>query len=152
VSDEKTILLYALSTLAQTCAALAAFVGAVGLYRLQSLHNRRRDLLRHIWESLGDLPAPEEDVLTEARRHMANRPALAAMVRDVEPIPKHLQQSRQWLMALEAWNLLVIGATLVGFNYVSGLASSAWTSGALWLTAVGTVAVTGLCVFVWTKD
>jgi len=32
VTDAETILLYALSTLAQTCAALAAFVGAVGIY------------------------------------------------------------------------------------------------------------------------
>ena len=37
VTDPQTTILYALSTLAQTCAALAAFVGAVGLYRLQSL-------------------------------------------------------------------------------------------------------------------
>jgi len=32
----KTTLLYALSTLAQTCATLVAFIGALGLYRLQS--------------------------------------------------------------------------------------------------------------------
>ena len=34
--------LYALSTLAQTCAALAAFVGAIGLFLLQLLRERRQ--------------------------------------------------------------------------------------------------------------
>jgi len=52
----ETTLLYLLSTLAQTCAALAAFVGAIGLYRLQSLRDRRRDLLREISDTLGYPP------------------------------------------------------------------------------------------------
>ena len=34
---ERDAVLYALSTLAQTCAALAAFVSALALYKLQSL-------------------------------------------------------------------------------------------------------------------
>ena len=37
VTDAQTTVLYALSTFAQTCAALAAFVGAVGLYKLRLL-------------------------------------------------------------------------------------------------------------------
>ena len=36
----ETTILYALSTIAQTCAALSAFVGAVGIYRLQSLRDQ----------------------------------------------------------------------------------------------------------------
>src|SRR5436309_9523451 len=44
MSDAETTVLYALSTLAQTCAALAAFVGAVGVFRLQVLATRRRQL------------------------------------------------------------------------------------------------------------
>jgi hypothetical protein len=39
VKDETTILLYALSTIAQTVAALAAFVEAVGIFRLQLLRS-----------------------------------------------------------------------------------------------------------------
>ena len=39
-------LLYVLSTLAQTCAALAAFVGAVGIFRLQTLRDQRAALER----------------------------------------------------------------------------------------------------------
>src|SRR5229473_6771625 len=39
-----TTVLYTLSTLAQTCAALAAFVGAVGVFRLQILREQRREV------------------------------------------------------------------------------------------------------------
>ncbi len=45
---------YPLSTLAQTCAALAAFVGAVGVYRLQSLKDKRRGLLQSIYARRGN--------------------------------------------------------------------------------------------------
>ena len=41
-------MLYALSTLAQTCAALAAFVGAVGIFRLQVLRDRYAALEREV--------------------------------------------------------------------------------------------------------
>jgi hypothetical protein len=40
--------LYALSTLAHTCAALAALVGAVGLYRIGLLVERRRNVLEEL--------------------------------------------------------------------------------------------------------
>ena len=39
--SERDAVLYELSTLAQTCAALAAFVGAVGIFRLQALRDGR---------------------------------------------------------------------------------------------------------------
>jgi hypothetical protein len=152
VSDEKTILLYALSTLAQTCAALAAFVGAVGLFRLQSLRDRRRDLMGDIVRSMGHRPAPEEAVLVEARRQAPDRPGVAAFIQEWEPIPGRLRQSRWSLMVFEVWNLLVIGATLVGFNYVSALVSRpALAFWVLWVAVVGTVGVTVYCVFVWTE-
>jgi len=35
MNDQTTTVLYTLTTLAQSCAALAAFVGAVGVFRLQ---------------------------------------------------------------------------------------------------------------------
>jgi len=41
MDNTTTTVLYALSTIAQTCAALAAFVGAVGVFRLQSLLTSR---------------------------------------------------------------------------------------------------------------
>jgi len=54
-------------------------------------------------------------------------------------------------MAFEAWNLLVIGAALVGFNYVPALAAGRCTFWAIWLAALGTVVVTASCVYAWTK-
>jgi hypothetical protein len=50
---ERDAVLYALSTLAQTCAALAAFVGAVGLYRVQPVASQRRALIISIHASIG---------------------------------------------------------------------------------------------------
>jgi len=61
VNDAQTIILYALSTLAQTCAALAAFVGAVGLFRLQSLRDQRRDARRELQVLAGRLTGRETD-------------------------------------------------------------------------------------------
>src|SRR2546426_886235 len=42
-----------------------------------------------------------------------------------------LQESQRALFVFEAWNLLVIGASLVGFNYIPPLVSSPWTFWAL---------------------
>ena len=43
----ETTVLYALTTLAQSCAALAAFVGALGVFRIQMLRDQKRDAERN---------------------------------------------------------------------------------------------------------
>jgi len=69
VTNQETTLLYILTTLAQTCAALAAFVGAVGLFRLQTLRDQHaraeRDLRGLIERATGreSFRQPVEDVL-----------------------------------------------------------------------------------------
>jgi hypothetical protein len=160
MSDAETTVLYALSTLAQTCAALAAFVGAVGLYRLQILRDRRReaefelrrwsdwqgrDIMRvtldEINTAIDNPPSPNPPDLPRARRA---RDEWAAF-------PPRIDQSRNALIVFEAWNLLVIGVSLVGFNYVPSLASSPCSFPGLWVAAVGTVAVAGYCVYAWTR-
>lgn len=55
-------------------------------------------------------------------------------------------------MIFETWNLLVIGAALVGFNHVPALAACPWTLPAVWPMAMVTVVITFCCVFVWTKE
>ena len=50
----ETTLLYALSTLAQTCAALAAFVGAVGLFRLQLVREALSSAQRNLRATAAD--------------------------------------------------------------------------------------------------
>jgi hypothetical protein len=163
--DPGTVVLYALSTLAQTCAALAAFVGAVGLFRLQLLragqstaeHDMRglsgqaaifpRDVA--FWLPVGDIAAgvasadPKQGGFVVAARQ-----AWATWLA-FEP---RLGCSRRALVIFEGWNLGVIFVSLIGFNHVAWLSSSPWTPGALWLVALGTVGVTGWCVFAWTRE
>jgi hypothetical protein len=60
-------------------------------------------------------------------------------------------RTRRALLVLEAWNLGVIGVSLIGFNYVPILARASWFSCALLVVATGTVLVPLWCVWVWTK-
>jgi hypothetical protein len=167
VPDQGTVLLYALSTLAQTCAALAAFVGAVGLFRVERLMERRKDtaenlrslaadaqiLSRTIWMSLAMQTVVER--VDEAVARRGGEPGVAAagaVLQEWRGFDARVANSRWWLVVFEGWNLLVIGASLVGFNYVGLLVMSPGTFWALWAAAIGTVAVTGYCVYAWTKD
>ncbi len=151
--DQGTILLYTLSTLAQTCAALAAFVGAIGLYHLQSLRARRESLLRDIAATLGHPAMTTDQLLAGARtRAKDHHPPLTALLHDYDNAPSWIRRSAKALGAFEAWNLLVIGTALVGFNYVEWLTAWKGTFWALWVVALGTVGVTGWCVYAWTRE
>jgi hypothetical protein len=164
VSDDKTILLYALSTLAQSCAALAAFVGAVGLFRLQSLRDQHRDAERELHVLAGRLTGREQDripleevlgiVKSGSGRgtNDPNVPAARKLHAEWTTFPSRRRDSSRALMLFEVWNLLVIGVALVGFNHVTALAVCPWTLRALWPVALGTIAVTIYCVFAWTKE
>jgi len=158
--------LYALSTLAQTCAALAAFVGAVGLYNLQSLsgeHARNEQTIRGLLAgilSLGSVPVlPLDQIIQVARTNIVGQSTAPRGVVDSlrnaltkwDGFAGRHQRATWALFIFEAWNLLVIGVSLVGFNYVPFLTSSPCTFWALWATAVGTVAVTGYSVYAWTR-
>lgn len=152
--------LYALSTLAQTCAALAAFVGALGVYRLQSLVSKRQEVelrLRGLGAAtrgaLGDYAIlPMQAILDEVRDVVrSNHPRQGPQIRQIEEAlsewesfgPDH-RRSRRLLFGFIAWNLAVIFVALVGFDLVSSLKGCVWTSVGLWVAAVGTVLVTGL--------
>jgi hypothetical protein len=168
MTDDETTMLYALSTLAQTCAALAAFVGAVGIYRLQGLvveHARNEHTLRGLLAgtvlSGSEVQnRPIAEVVSVARANTGERSGLSSHVAmslrgalaewDAHPARRH--RATRALIAFETWNLLVIFGALVGFNHVALLASSPWTLRALWPAALITVAVTVYCVFVWTRD
>jgi hypothetical protein len=164
VPDSGTIVLYVLSTLAQTCAALAAFVGAVGVFRLQTLRDQHRDAereLRACCEGLSNRNAFDV-TLSEVRgwikKHQKPRSDHPSLPR-AEQAEAHwlafgpgINRSRDVLVVFELWNLFVIAASLVGFNYVQGLASWRWTPAVLWIAATGTVGVTLGCVVAWTKQ
>jgi len=162
--DQGTILLYALSTLAQTCAALAAFVGAVGLFRLQLLRDQRKEAERELRvrsEGLVNrdvLRIPMDEILEgieSAERRGSEHPNLLgakeARGRWERFVPR-LTASRRALVVFELWNLGVIAVSLSGFNYISPWAGASqvifW---ALWAIALVTAFITVGCVIVWTQ-
>jgi hypothetical protein len=165
VAEARTTILYALSTLAQTCAALAAFVGAVGIYRLQLLltsHERTADAIKGIMAHRISRERSTDQIVDAANRGLAGDPNFAVDEGQHERLRRSLAKwagfnrryrgSRSWLIGFEAWNLLVILASLVGFNHVPALAVCPWTLWALWPVALVTAGVTGYCVFIWTRD
>jgi hypothetical protein len=158
MSDETTILLYVLSTLAQTCAALAAFVGAVGLYRLQSLRDERarnESTLRALHEAATGSPEAARRKTIEEIVDLIRADVVGNMPRALAGWAAHPARHRsatRALLAFEMWNLLMIFAALVGFNHVATLAACPWTFRVLWPVAAGTVAVTVYCVLVWTRE
>jgi hypothetical protein len=129
-----TTVLYTLSTLAQTCAALAAFVGAVGVFRLQILREQRREV----------------DQIRRLRLYTIQRPDGGW---DGTPagFERPIRNSRIVLILFEVWNVGLIAASLIGFNYISTWAGAGWLSCALWGVAAGTAGVTLSCVYVWTR-
>lgn len=167
MNDAQTTVLYALSTLAQTCAALAAFVGAVGLYRLQSLrddHARNERTLRGLLATATLSPAAAEqqtveEVVQVVRANVRQRSSFpAAVVENMrralvewDAFARRFSRATRGLLIFEAWNLLMIFAALAGFNYVPSLASCGWTFWGIWIAAIGTVGVTGYSVYAWTR-
>jgi len=149
----ETTLLYILSTLAQTCAALAAFVGAVGLYRLQSLRAHREDLLRDMRGRLMQPTTARANVLAAAATAAKDGDkATGELLEEYNRIPDRLRWSRCALVIFEFWNLFLVAVSLVGFNYIKSWASSSWSFWGVWVTAIGTVAVTGYSVYAWTRE
>ena len=159
-----TTVLYALSTIAQTCAALAAFVGAIGVFRLQRLYDERARLEASIRPARFELAGHDSAVTAHSianivewfhayrdRTQPAERgEAISAALLMVDAwcvIPSRLRRARAALISFEVWNVGAIGAALIGFNHVGMLASrgllTAWL---LWVLVIGTVLVTLACV------
>jgi len=137
VSPEKTTLLYILSTLAQTCAALAAFVGAIGLFRLQTVREQLRAAQRTLRENAAnagivhrglEFRVPFREVVKAAEEMPTTRPANSpwqAMIREDlarwQRSVTRFQLAYVGLVLFETWNLLLIAVSLIGFNYVQVL-------------------------------
>jgi hypothetical protein len=145
---------YALSMLAQTCAALAAFVGAVGVYRLQSLKDKRRGLLQSIYARRGNPTEAVEIFVAQAAEYAKaqNDHELQDLLTRYGQVAPTIQRNVSALCLFEAWNLFVILISLAGFAHTHRLVGSWWTPRALWCIAVITVIVTGYGVVVWLKS
>ena len=167
MTDTMTTFLYALSTLAQTCSALAAFVGAIGLYRLQHLHNEHavsEDKLRGLYAAatLSKETASRQTIEEIVRlcQVALEQPSSVSVVvlegmqrvlAEWNTFGPRLSHATSMLMIFEAWNLIVIGCSLAGFNYVPSLAGSSIAFWGIWVAAVGTVLVTAFCLFVFAR-
>lgn len=155
--------LYALSTIAQTCAALAALVGALALYRMQTMRDdhatneqRLRDL---ITPGLGRTAALDE-VLRSARAQAGDRSGLSAglvarlrmAMAEWDAFGPRYERAVRTFTVFEAWNLTVILASLLGFGCASWLASR-WTvfTVGLIVCSIGTVVVTGGALYVMAR-
>ena len=151
----ETTVLYVLTTLAQSCAALAAFVGAIGVFRLQMLRDQR---LAAQHELMADVYAVIRrdmlfDALLEHVELNKTNPqyAKAVQARDLWKmyVPR-LKQARSALIRLEAWTLVVIGASLIAFNFIPWLKDARWLPYALLVVVIVTVTITLWSVVVWT--
>lgn len=150
---------YALSTLAQTCATLVALIGALGLYRLQSLSGKVHDTHRNLrgylasvgkfeWkpEVLSLLPDRRvREISRNAIAHPENpqqekiQEALSEELEQRQALGRDTRRTQRLLIFFGGWNLIVILFSLVGFDFVADLSGCWFTSLALWLSAGGTV-------------
>ena len=142
--------LYALSTIAQTCAALAALVGALALYRLQAMRDAHAAQERSIRELASGIMARDEalsgprDRVLEVAHANIDRPGFREALDEFHAHDDRYARAIAWFIAFEAWNLAAILASLLGFTCVSWLASHWWWfAGLLIFCSLGTVAVTG---------
>lgn len=142
MTDQQTNVLYVLTTLAQSCAALAAFVGAVGVFRIQMLREQRQGAEKVLrgrtheasifrdaafWVPIDDIAKRLDTVradlnLKDTDTSNESNPSLGALfaafkaldVWRVSEVP--FKRTRGALLLLEGWNLAVITVALVGFQ------------------------------------
>jgi hypothetical protein len=149
--------LYALSTLAQTCAALAAFVGAVGLFRLQTLRDQHRESEFEYRARVRMSTGHETHAVPIARVFELDRSITDAEKRqyvdegrsDWQDAAPHVRHTICALAVFEAWILFVILISIGGLAHVRAIACWSPASAALWLIAILTVVITGGALFVW---
>ena len=157
--------LYALSTVAQTGAALAALVGALALYKLQAMraaHERTERIIQELVDAHLPFgrPAPVYEKMRIAREHVQRgglpeaalekcRTALAEWCQ----FDSRYKRAVRSLLIFEAWNLLAILVALSGFVCASWLAFH-WMLFAILLIvcSIMTVAVTGGALYVMARQ
>jgi len=156
---DPTTILYGMSTLAQTCAALAALVGALGLYRLQSIRNRQADVERQMrqmlvnvvgsWEWAQSVPTHllvDQHAVAFARGGSAAAPRMQGYLDEWQRFDPDYRRTSKLLGGFITWNILTIGISLIGFAFVHRLAWSSVPVFGLWGLTIGTVVATVIMV------
>jgi len=109
--------LYALSTLAQTCAALAAFVGAIGLFLLQSIREQQRSSEQAMRVSLVDVYSNYHEVV-----YVLSLSVVLKQVEQARREPDRVGTTRAKRIedAFETWNGFAPAAWLRSQNRAAG--------------------------------
>src|SRR2546427_12302666 len=116
--DPHTTVLYMLSTLAQTCAALAALIGAVGLYRLQQLHGEQEEIFDDFHANIGRPAEGRVRLLQLAREKAQTSPAIAGALDRLTGIRRRVYVALAALLLFEAWQIRSIRCAPLGCSCV----------------------------------
>jgi hypothetical protein len=166
----KETLYYGLSTLAQSSAALLAFMGALVLFRLQSIEARRKDAyqdLRGLFVSIGEEPAaialwPAKKLKEDARplieriyppssleglnlKRDAARPRFQEWENQISNIARDQRRTQHLLVHFGIVNLAVIALSHLGFEFIWALYGE-WVTSVLFLSSVALVAISSFLV------
>jgi len=156
---DPTTILYALSTMAQTRAALAALVGALGLYRFQSIRRRQAEVERQLRQMLVGVVGNAQWAESLPTHLLIGRDSLAFVQHATEGGDRMQGFLDEWhrfdpdyrrtsklLGLFITWNILAIGVPLIGFAFVHRLAWSSAPVYGLWVRTIGTVVATVIMV------
>jgi hypothetical protein len=121
---DPTALYYALSTIAQCAAALAALIGFLGMWRLDRLQEEQSRILQLFQEVQGGFLV--EDLIRHGTEYYVQRAKErakpeSALARAVERYDALLGTQRLLLWVLRGFlvvTLIILGAAVVGFLYV----------------------------------
>ena len=163
---DKDTLLYALSTLAQTDAALIAFLGAIGVYRLQFFNTRSRQVEEYLrglasqsmystskaasltiiqlWTWANWITsAKSEDLSTDSERNVQS--AVALEFGAWAALEKHSTRLTKIIIIFVSYHLCTIAASLLGFLFMDlAVVYQGWSSGIFLFLSLGAVLSTFL--------
>ncbi len=130
---------WVLSTLAQTSAALVAFVGALGIFRLSQLQAKRSALdqeMRRFLVQAAQVTQARRDLVSNAHaqellRKLANEEGPCCsmskeIIASVEKTGRDEKRTRRFLLAFGVFNLFLVFVSIAGMSMVSWLADQRW--------------------------
>ena len=146
---------------------MAAFVGAIGVFRLQMFRDHHRNAERRLRERAAPFTSrdtraiPLYEVLEAVENPKDPHPENPNWVEalewarltkgDWEALVWHLRAGRNALIRLEAWTLCMLGISIIGFNFIPWLKYARWLPWVVAALVIVTVLVTLWSVIVWTR-